>query len=88
MEIKVNQQDGKVIALFWDEADVDATIDMDLFLWIGDLGAAVADLELISLSASDDTEGPEVVFIPAVIKEVKFGVSYTYYAGTVTPMDF
>ena len=61
---------------------------MDLFLWIGDLGAAVADLELISLSASDDTEGPEVVFIPAIIKEVKYGLSYTYYAGTVTPMDF
>ena len=88
MEIKVNQQDGKVIALFWDEADVDNTIDMDLFLWAGDLGAAVADLELISLSASDDTEGPEVVFIPAVIKEVKIGVTYTYYAGTVTPMVF
>ena len=61
---------------------------MDLFLWIGDLGAAVADLELVSLSASDDTEGPEVVFIPAVIKEAKFGVTYTYYAGTVTPMVF
>ncbi|HEY5919851.1 MAG TPA: Calx-beta domain-containing protein [Chryseolinea sp.] len=85
MEIKVNQQDGKVIALFWDE---NTTIDMDLFLWIGELGTAVADLELVSLSASDDTEGPEVVFIPAVIKEVKMGVTYTYYAGDVTPMNF
>ena len=86
MELKVNQQDGKAIALFWDEDNT--TIDMDLFLWIGDIGAAVADLELISLSASDDTEGPEVIFIPATIKEVKFGVSYTYYAGNVTPMVF
>ena len=37
MEIKVNQQDGKVIALFRDEKK-NTTIDMDLFLWIGELG--------------------------------------------------
>ena len=88
MEIKVNQQDGKAIALFWDVDNENTTVDMDLFLWIGDLGAAVADLELISLSASDATEGPEVIFIPATIKEVKFGLTYTYYAGDVTPMAF
>ena len=88
MEIKVNQQDGKAIALFWDVDNASTTVDMDLFLWIGDLGAAVADLELISLSAADGTEAPEVVFIPATIKEVKYGLSYTYYAGTVTPMAF
>ncbi|HEX6226102.1 MAG TPA: Calx-beta domain-containing protein, partial [Chryseolinea sp.] len=84
-ELKVNQQDGKVIALFWDEG---TDIDMDLFLWIGEVGAPLDELGLISLSAADDTEGPEVVFIPATITEVQYGVSYTYYAGSVTPNNF
>ncbi|WP_276372392.1 Calx-beta domain-containing protein [Chryseolinea sp. H1M3-3] len=88
IQIGVNQEDGKVIALFWGEEGVASTVDMDLFLWIGDIGDDVADLGLIALSAFEGTEAPEVVFIPAKINDVKFGVTYLYYEGDVDPLEF
>lgn len=84
--ITLDQEDGKIIALFWD--DTYTTVDMDLFLWIGDPGTAVADLSFIALSAFAGFEGPEFVFIPSVVTDADVGMSYTYYAGDVEPMNF
>jgi hypothetical protein len=88
IKIDVDQEDGKIIALFWGEEGVASTVDMDLFLWIGDIGDDVADLGLIALSAFEGTEAPEYVFIPAKIKDAKFGVTYLYYEGDVDPLEF
>lgn len=88
MQIALNQQDGKIVALFWDVDNEDTTVDMDLFLWIGDIGDDVTELGLVSLSAFEGTDGPEVVFIPETLTEVKYGLSYTYYSGDITPMEF
>jgi hypothetical protein len=88
MQIDLNQEDGKAIALFWDVDAEETTVDMDLFLWWGDLGDDVTELGLISLSAFEGTDGPEVVFIPGALTGLKYGLSYTYYSGDVTPMEF
>ncbi|MBA4053321.1 MAG: hypothetical protein C0490_01280, partial [Marivirga sp.] len=84
--ITVTQEDGKAIALFWDEAYT--TVDMDLFLWIGELGDPVSEFGVASLSAFADFDGPEIVFIPDIFEDAAFGSSYTYYEGTENPMEF
>jgi hypothetical protein len=82
--ITVGQQDGKVIALVWDPSYTN--VDMDLFLWIGD---DIADLFFVASSANDGvTPRVEALFIPAIIADAAFGLSYTYYAGTASPMNF
>lgn len=92
LQIDVHQEDGKVIALFWDldrpDLEDETTVDMDLFLWIGDIGTPTDELELISLSAFEGTEHPEIIFVPSKITEVKYGVTYTYWGGDVEPMAF
>ncbi len=86
IEITLAQEDGKAIALFWDDAY--STVDMDLFLWLGDLGDPVADFGLASLSAFADFDGPEIVFVPDIFDNASFGTSYTYYEGDEDPMEF
>jgi hypothetical protein len=83
--ITLNQEDGRAVVLFWDE---DTTIDMDLFLWIGDLGTPVNELLILTVSAFAGFEPPELVFIPSVVTDASFGTSYIYYEGDVDPMDF
>lgn len=81
--ITLEQQNGKVIALVWQE-DYD-DVDMDLFLW--DLGDE--DQPLLGLSAS---EGPtpqlELLFVPSIVETLSLGASYVYYSGTEEPMNF
>ena len=80
--INVEQQDGKVIALVWEGADV----DMDMFLWIGE---DVSDLFFIANSANPGvTPKVEALIIPDNIDNLAFGTSYTYYEGTANPMNF
>lgn len=82
--INVEQQDGKIIALVWD--DVYTDVDMDLFLWIGD---DVSDLFFVASSTNPSvTQRVEALIIPANIDDVAFGTSYTYYEGTADPMEF
>lgn len=87
LQIDLHQQDGKVIVLLPDIENETTEVDMDLFLWIGDIGADLEDLELISLSAFEGSD-PEVVFIPETITEVQYGLSYVYWGGDVSPMEF
>ncbi len=80
--INVEQQNGKVIALVWEGADV----DMDMFLWIGE---DVSDLFFASSSTNPAvTPKVEALIIPDNIDNVAFGTSYTYYEGTADPMNF
>lgn len=85
MTITVQQQDGKVIALEWDDAYTD--VDMDLFLWAGtDLNSLNT---LVAFSNFEDvTEKLELVFIPSIITGGYFGLSHNYYSGTADPMNF
>lgn len=80
--VNVEQQDGKVIALVWEGADV----DMDMFLWIGE---DVSDLFFVANSANEAVDPKvEALIIPANIDNLVFGTSYTYYSGTADPMNF
>jgi hypothetical protein len=81
--ISIKQENGKAIVLLWDQDYT--TVDMDLALWIE---PGSADGGVVALSAYESFESPELVFIPATIKNASFGVSYTYYAGDVEPMSF
>lgn len=89
MTIAVEQEDGKVILLFWDEAYTD--VDMDMMLWIGE---DVQTLESwLALAARATTQlREEVIVIPTVFSdnviEAGFGVSYVYYSGTADPLNF
>jgi hypothetical protein len=83
MTITVEQEDGKIVALVWDDY---ADVDMDLFLWIGE---TVDDLFFVSSSTNAASDPQvEVLFIPSVIQDAAFGTSYTYYSGTQEPMNF
>ena len=82
LTVTLNQEDGRIIALVWDDYD---NVDMDLFLWIGE---TVDDLFYIASSTNPNAQEFEAVFIPAIIENAAFGTSYVYYGGTQEPMDF
>jgi hypothetical protein len=84
--ITLDQEDGKAVVLFWEETYT--TVDMDMFLWIGELGTPIGELDFIALSAFADFEGPELIFIPGIFDDASFGTSYIYYEGNEDPMDF
>lgn len=97
LTISVKQQDGRAIILDWDP-DYDE-VDMDLFLWMNDLGGDPEDFFTMGAfwSVSASTEGPEIVFIPDNLPELfseggtedaTFGMSYTYWGGNESPMTF
>lgn len=87
--ITVQQQDGKAIALVWDEQHTD--VDMDMFLWVG---PAIDNYDGVLATAITPRTTPrqEVIFIPTVIAdeivEAAFGLSLIYYSGTAEPMNF
>lgn len=90
LQISVQQQDGRAVFLSWDETYT--TVDMDLFLWIGE---DIPGLEIFTFSAAESFEGPELVFIPDNLPQLAletsdaaFGLSYTYWGGDVEPMEF
>jgi hypothetical protein len=61
---------------------------MDMFLWIGE---TITTLEpnpiAFSITEAVDPQF-ELVFIPAVVENAAFGLSYVYYSGTADPMNF
>jgi hypothetical protein len=89
--VTIDQQDGKIIALLWDETYTD--VDMDMFLWIGE---DVNNLEgiLSATTLGRTTPQEEVIFIPEIISNepglanLGFGLSYVYYSGSADPMNF
>ena len=89
MTITVEQQDGKVIALVWDNAHTD--VDMDMFLWIGEDVNTLDGVIATAIVPSTEVK-QEIIFIPKVftddIIEAAFGLSYVYYSGTANPMNF
>lgn len=89
MTITVKQQDGKIIALVWEETYKD--VDMDMFLWAG---ATTDNFDgvIASAIAPRTTPQQELIFIPTIISEeitdAAFGLSLIYYEGTADPMNF
>jgi hypothetical protein len=93
MTITLKQQDGRVVLLDWDESYT--TVDMDLFLWVGEAGSDLSEMGFVDLSAAPSFEGPELIFIPDNLPELffnspdaAFGFSYNYYEGDEEPMNF
>jgi hypothetical protein len=78
-EITVEQEDGLAIRLGWEES----TVDLDLVVRVGE----TTDTWLGVLTGSLYGR-PEIAFIPKVFSDAAFGMSYTYYSGTVEPLDF
>ena len=85
MIITVEQQDGKAIALVWDDAHTD--VDMDMFLWAGADTTNLMPFLATSLTPSV-TQRVELIFIPSLFTDGAFGLSYVYYSGTADPMNF
>ncbi|MBT1707563.1 hypothetical protein KK062_04985 [Fulvivirgaceae bacterium PWU5] len=83
VEIQVNQQDGRVIQLEWE----DSGADMDLLLWAADPGE---DLKRFFSSAFGFTDRPETIIIPDVLElpDADFGVSPIYFSGTDNELNF
>jgi hypothetical protein len=83
--ITVEQQNGKLIALIWDDPAY-TDVDMDLVLWAGE---SVDQLGVLSLSANAGTTPKlEVVFIPSEVTDGTFGLSHNYYSGSADPLKF
>ncbi len=86
MTITLAQEDGKAILLVWDDDYTD--VDMDMFLWVGETITTFGPNPIAtSLNEAVDPQY-ELVFIPSVVEDAAFGVSYVYYAGTADPMNF
>jgi len=89
IKITLKQEDGMVVALEWGtgagEKYVD--VDMDLFLWAK---GTDSNLGLTNIaSANSGFASPEFFFLPIkVLNDGQYGLSCTYYEGTVTPMNF
>jgi hypothetical protein len=83
VEIQVNQQDGRVIQLEWE----DSGADMDLLLWAAKPGE---ELEGFVASAFGYTDRPETVIFPDILElpDGDFGVSPIYYSGTDDALNF
>jgi hypothetical protein len=81
--ITVEQQNGKVLALLFDDP-ANTDVDMDLFLW--DTGPNPD--QLLGLSVTTESQSIEALIIPSIIDAGSFGASYTYWGGTKEPMEF
>lgn len=81
IEITVLQEDdGTILFLDWPEPGPNGEADMDLLLRSGSTFLA---------GSIDETNTPgEGIFIPASIGTGSFGASYTYYSGTLDPLNF
>ena len=88
--IKVEQEDGRAIGVFWNNAAY-TDVDMDLFLWFGEDVGTLEDVLFASAEGSV-TNKLELLFIPKIISDdiadAAFGLSFVYYAGSASPMTF
>ncbi len=89
INITVQQEDGLVVVLEWgvQSGENYKDVDMDLFLWAEDETSSLGLTNFGSLSPS--TQSPEFFFLPtAPLEDGDYGLSCTYYSGTVEPMNF
>jgi hypothetical protein len=84
--ITVDQEDGMIIVLQWPAPTATANADMDLFVREG---ATIGNWDgILTGSVQETFTGPELTFIPTVFGSGAFGLSYTYYDGTLNPLLF
>lgn len=95
MTITVKQEDGLLVFLAWGEEDNDyPDVDMDLFLWIENTSSQLVVSNYRGVNDDSYTNWiggnfPEYFFVPtALFDDGNFGISCTYYEGTVEPMNF
>ena len=95
--ITVQQEDGLIVLLEWGVGDGEnyTDVDLDLFLWAENSSSVLVRTGYIGLSGSNYTSvrgsylSPEYFFLPtALAEDGSFGLSCTYYEGTVEPMNF
>lgn len=87
VKVTVNQEDGLIVALYWPAPTSTAYADMDLLVRIG---ATVNnwETEIFNGSVQETNSGPEFVFFPKAWDNAAYGMSYTYYDGTLDPLNF
>ena len=85
-KITVVQEDGLLIGLEWPAPTSTANADMDLLLRVG-ANTSTWD-GVLTGSAEGSFTGPEFIFLPKVLEYAAYGLSYTYYDGTLDPLDF
>jgi len=87
-EIIIEQEDGLVIALDWSgpSEDLDSLADMDLILRYGQ--NITTWTGILNASYEPSFFGPEYIFIPKVVNSPAYGLSCTYYNGTMNKLDF
>lgn len=97
IHVTVQQEDGMLVGLEWGTGDGEdyKDVDMDLFLWGENASSTLVRSNYVGLSGSNYTslrggfQSPEFFFLPyAGVDDGMFGISATYYEGTVTPMNF
>ena len=97
IHITVQQEDGMLVGLEWGTGDSEdyKDVDLDLFLWGENASSTLVRSNYVGLAGNQYTSlrgsflSPEFFFLPyAGVDDGMFGISATYYEGTVTPMNF
>lgn len=86
--ILVEQEDGMLVFLAWGvgEGENYTDVDMDMTLWSEN---AQSQLVLTNFAAARTSVAPpEFFFLPHVINDGDYGLSYTYWGGTEDEMNF
>ena len=86
MEVLIKQEDGLIIALLWPDSVENQYADMDLLLRVG--RNTTEWLGVLTGSVNGSSQGPEIIFIPNILPYEGYGLSYTYYGGTLDPLTF
>src|SRR5258706_10327622 len=86
IKITLQQEDGLLVGLEWPAPTATANADMDLILRVG-ANTSTWD-GVLTGSAQGSFTGPEYIFIPKVADYPAYGLSYTYYDGTLDPLNF
>jgi hypothetical protein len=85
--ITIKQEDGMIVNLSWPAPTTPTDgADMDLLVRIGANTTNWADF--VALSLRETYQSPEQIFLPSAIKNVYYGLCYTYYDGTLDPLPF
>jgi hypothetical protein len=87
-EVKLLQEDGLIVALYWDAVDGATYADMDLILRISNSISSFGVNDIIGLSAATSNAAPEYVFVPKLQPNAAFGLSVTYYDGSDNDLNF
>ncbi len=90
VNITLQQEDGLVVVLEWGVGTGEKylDVDMDLFLWAQDNVTSTLGITGFG-SLQGSVVSPEWFFLPtALLTDGTYGLSCTYYSGTVEPMNF